>query len=407
MANLFIPTTIKVGFQERPGTFTGKLAYVIYYDEKGKLRKETSWKSWCTDKLGSVEFENTPMNGFMFNKGIQRSSEWFGSGRSVFRVYAPHDFEFEINSDNLINLLMHTDVSKREILEQCVFAWHGTELILLPVNSVEYQESVAYTAKQAQKVSAKDLVKGRQYYKRKTNEIITYMGRFDWWDFGYASGRRYGQGYEDPLLHRNAGKKHICWTGSSFEPFSPATLSCAASDDVVEDYAELVDKFFATKHSQTVKGMKMEFGTILVPEVDPNHDRYPRYPEMWKLDSDDIHNVYTSNWYDRSFSEATVRQQGKQLIIDQDGNVSVKTITWAVQRSTPYYYYGSTNYYTSYERDIAISLHAILQPLALKKEYDYDNLTPTQYVELMTELGYGRVKLILQNDQEIDFTDYY
>lgn len=32
MANLFIPQKLKIGFQKREGTFTGKLAYIIYYD---------------------------------------------------------------------------------------------------------------------------------------------------------------------------------------------------------------------------------------------------------------------------------------------------------------------------------------------------------------------------------------
>ena len=35
--NIFIPTKINVGFQERKDTYTSKLAYVIYFDEKGKL----------------------------------------------------------------------------------------------------------------------------------------------------------------------------------------------------------------------------------------------------------------------------------------------------------------------------------------------------------------------------------
>ncbi len=38
----FIPSKIKVGFQERSDTYTGKLAYIIYYDNKGVLRKERS-----------------------------------------------------------------------------------------------------------------------------------------------------------------------------------------------------------------------------------------------------------------------------------------------------------------------------------------------------------------------------
>ena len=36
--SIYIPEKIKVGYQNRNDTYTKKLAYVIYYDEKGKLR---------------------------------------------------------------------------------------------------------------------------------------------------------------------------------------------------------------------------------------------------------------------------------------------------------------------------------------------------------------------------------
>ena len=49
--NIFIPKKLKIGFQKREDTFTKKLAYVIYYDEKNKLRKEQSWKSWRDEKI--------------------------------------------------------------------------------------------------------------------------------------------------------------------------------------------------------------------------------------------------------------------------------------------------------------------------------------------------------------------
>lgn len=39
-SNIFVPKKINVGFQNRDDTYTGKLAYVVYYDEKGKLRKK-------------------------------------------------------------------------------------------------------------------------------------------------------------------------------------------------------------------------------------------------------------------------------------------------------------------------------------------------------------------------------
>lgn len=40
---LNIPDKIKVGFQERSDTYTGKLSYVTYINKKGKLAKEISW----------------------------------------------------------------------------------------------------------------------------------------------------------------------------------------------------------------------------------------------------------------------------------------------------------------------------------------------------------------------------
>lgn len=45
---LYIPKRLKVGFHKREDTYSKKLAYVIYYDDKGKLRKEKSWTSWLS-----------------------------------------------------------------------------------------------------------------------------------------------------------------------------------------------------------------------------------------------------------------------------------------------------------------------------------------------------------------------
>ena len=48
--SIFVPNKIHVGYQERSDTYTGRLAYVIYTDEKGKLRKENSWNGWRDKK---------------------------------------------------------------------------------------------------------------------------------------------------------------------------------------------------------------------------------------------------------------------------------------------------------------------------------------------------------------------
>jgi len=251
--NLFIPTKIKVGFQKRTDTFTGKLAYVIYYDEKGKIRKETSWSNWRDDKIEAVEFDNTARNGFLFNKGIKRDGYHWGSGRSVIRVYDPRDFEFEITVDNLIGILMHSDVSKRDIVENCVYAWTGGDLVLLPTNSEEYRQSVEYTARQSHKVSARDLVPGRQYTQKKHDEILTYVGRYEWYDMVY----HYEHDTNDSV-QTFKGKKHIfAEAGSkpgsvSFKPNPVASLSGEVSEDIVDNYASLVDQYYGSIHSQPI-----------------------------------------------------------------------------------------------------------------------------------------------------------
>lgn len=125
--NVFIAPKIKVGFQKRSDTFTGKLAYVIYYDEKGKLRKEKSWESWRDKKIAPQEFENTPIDGFTLNKDVQRSREWFGSGRNMIRIHDPRGFEFEVTCENLIEILMHTDCLRRGLIGQFVYAWFGAD----------------------------------------------------------------------------------------------------------------------------------------------------------------------------------------------------------------------------------------------------------------------------------------
>lgn len=198
--NLFIPSKLRVGFQKRADTFTKKLAYVIYYDEKGKIRKETSWQQWRHKDIDVLELDNDPQIGFTLNKGIQRYSDW-GNGRSVVRVWDPRDFEFEISVDNLLGILMHSDVSKRDIQQDCVFAWYGTELVLLPTNCDEYQQSVKHTEKQAMKFSAKSLVQGYTYTKKKDTSSMMYLGFYN----TYKEVRDYEN---ESRIWEDSGKKH-------------------------------------------------------------------------------------------------------------------------------------------------------------------------------------------------------
>lgn len=84
---IFIPEQLMVGFQNRKDTFTGKLAYVIYYDEKGKLRKEHSWQNWRDRNIDPQEFVNEPTTGFVLNKKVGGYCYHYDPRQTYVRVY--------------------------------------------------------------------------------------------------------------------------------------------------------------------------------------------------------------------------------------------------------------------------------------------------------------------------------
>lgn len=244
---LFIPQRIKVGFQKRGGTYTGKLAYVIYFDSKGTLRKEKSWQNWRDEKIKPVEFDNDPTTGFVLNKGVggARQSYGWNTRNEYIRVWDPRDFEFEISVANLLFILRECDCSRGKGLEgNFVYAWDGTELVLLPECSTDYQESQKFSALQGESVAAKDLIAGASYLT-KQQESLTYLGRYEY-HFPVS---------DDTAKKRQKGvlKMHIFWNGKDFVPLdSMKSLAKLESEEVAPNYAELVQAYYKSKHGTKV-----------------------------------------------------------------------------------------------------------------------------------------------------------
>lgn len=186
--NIFVPKKINVGFQNRKETYTGKLAYVIYFDEKGKLRKETSWNGWRDGTIPNEIYDNEPTSGFVLNKkvgGVEESWGW-DPRKTYTRVYDPRGFEFEITIPNLLWILENCNCIKGKGLEgEFVYGWDGKELLLVPVDSTDYKE----IAKKNEIfhnngfIKAKELKVGATYIDKDDN-IYTYMGKFEKYDKG-------------------------------------------------------------------------------------------------------------------------------------------------------------------------------------------------------------------------------
>ena len=158
-----MPQIINVGYQNRTGTYTGKLAYVIYYDEKGKLRKEASWNGWRDKNIPNEEFDNIPTSGFVLNKKVGDHSSGWDHRQAYCRVYDPRNFEFEITIENLLYILENANSIKGKGLEgEFVYGWDGKDLVLMPVESPDYKTIAEYNkiVHNNESIKAKDLVLG-------------------------------------------------------------------------------------------------------------------------------------------------------------------------------------------------------------------------------------------------------
>jgi len=251
--SLIIPKKIKLGYQERTETYTGKLGYIIQQDNKGKWRKEKSWNDWKDDKLPVDEFDNTPQDGLCLNKEVQRYN-WghFGSNRSYVRVYDPRGFEFEITPENLIGILTETDCLKRGLEGKFVYAWDGPDLVLLPCGSETYKNAEVHTARQDQKVSAKTLKAGYAYVTKK-GETVVYLGKHKWteWSKDWNEKKRV-----EMVAHVFAHQEKPQWEPQFFRKKDVTFLASSASSSEVMEYPTLLDGFVSTINSSPIVGFE-------------------------------------------------------------------------------------------------------------------------------------------------------
>lgn len=242
-SNLFLPKQINVGYQEREDTYTGQLGYVIYFDEKGKLRKEKSWNGWRDQEIENTIFDNEPIEGFVLNKKAGGYSTGWNHRQTYVRVYDPRGFEFEISVTNLLYILENTNSIKGKGLEgEFVYGYEGGDLVLMPTSSPDFK----VLEKLNNKIHAKNFIKPKELkeghlYLTKQNEELIYMGRME--TYGLYGGFGGKEEYSEP-----EGEKFVFYTReSNYAPFvkmktvNGKFIDCL-TEDPVEDYPYIVTK---------------------------------------------------------------------------------------------------------------------------------------------------------------------
>lgn len=271
MVNFFIPKKINVGFQERKDTYTGKLAYVIYFDEKGKLRKETSWNGWRDKKINNIITENEPTSGFVLNKKAGGYSTGWNHRQTYVRVYDPRGFEFEITVPNLLYILENATSTKGKGLEgDFVYGWDGKDLVLIPCDAPDYKELVKLNELRhsEKKIGARDLKIGATYRTRQNNEWI-YIGKFDEYDY-------YKQKSKKPKFWFYTGNGH-------FETITSPTqkLVEVIDEECVSNYADLFDKMECKSNYSPIDDSKTQFVPYTFEEFNTLLEEGSMYEYIW------------------------------------------------------------------------------------------------------------------------------
>ena len=175
---IVFPDKFIVGFQKRNLDYKtndkGGHYHMGYLVTDSKL---TSWQDWRDKKIAPMEIINTPRSEYRIFGRTQRSRDWFGSGRSMVYIEHPDGFVFEITVDNLIGIHAHMDTVEGEFKGELILAKDGKNLLLIPVNSEEYNTVLRNTImKKAKAISAKTIKPGTKYLTKK-NETFIYLGK--------------------------------------------------------------------------------------------------------------------------------------------------------------------------------------------------------------------------------------
>lgn len=358
---IYIPEKLKVGFQERKDTYSKKLAYIIYYDSAGKLRKEGSWQSWRDKNIPDESYDNTPTNGFVLNKDVGGYSTGWNHRNTYTRIFDPRGFEFEITVPNLLYILENCSCIKGKGLEgDFVYAWDGTELLLLPTSAPEYSKITEFssTLKNREKISSKTTVIGGTYLTKK-NESWIYLGRFECFNENY---------YENKVW--SIGKKYVFYdpnaTYGKFKQLSGLNIIVKTiSTECVHNYAEIFED--------------LEKQHFYCP-LDPSKDEY------LSIDPDDI----CKNYY--------LDYKGSKFTVGVSTYGCVETNTYRMQYLEEPGKKRTSSYWNSYSR-YSSQEYKELEATFKTDDYKYRH-TKEQVLELGRRFGFTYRKRYLRNGKE-------
>lgn len=358
--DFFIPRIIRIGYQDRNDTYSKKLGYVIYIDNKGVVRKEKSWKGWIKHEMG--DFNNVPTEGFVLNKNVGGYKSHWNYRQSKIRVYDPRGCEFELSLENMLMILDYCDcLHGKGLVGKFVWAWEGEELWLLPCESEEYKQSYDKSEKMYSDANLKtsDLIPGSSYkIKGKINPCV-FVGKFK---IALDGGK-----YQSKLYFTD------CNDYERLIRVDMSSIECKMTDDVL------------TKEE--------------LNEIEVRFNNHPASYAFWKLDNiidhfyasnESSNDYYSGNTFGYNESYFGIEKDGKNetlinhnVIINNDGTASLIKAFYIFNKNL------NKNEYHSYifgslNTDLKLSIVKWLGPENRKYYYGYNENFDNKYCSAET-----------------------
>ena len=196
-----IHETLYVGFQ-RNSSVTGSMPVAIitpYLTTKAGEKNRIIIDQWSKgnnggkEPLNSITVENKAMIGFRISRA-QRNTGWHLTADAI-RVEDPRGFEVPITLANMIMLTDNNLLENGEIMRECIWGRDGNTNVLLPVNSVPYQQAFTNTERLKTHVDVRKLQRG-DHVVLKNGIVGRYLGKLHAISENH-DGTRYSYNYEN------------------------------------------------------------------------------------------------------------------------------------------------------------------------------------------------------------------
>lgn len=255
---------------------------------------------------------------------------------------------------------METNCSKRVLEGELVYAWNGTDLVLLPCDSDEYKKAMEYTDRQDMKVSAKELKAGCSYTTKKGEEVI-YVGKYNWF-----SWEKYGEGRIMKKAHIFAHPKKPEYGELFFPKDGVSFLASCNNPDPVENFAELVDKFNGTINSSVITAWESKPAKVNLEIVEGKvHYGGPkmRRENYAKMNGDRIDFYVAQVVSEQNYNNKTNTYEyvTKGFRLEKEGSIDTKNCKKT--REGHYYGYSYYNNWHSHDRNGIITEQKLLEKL--------------------------------------------